>query len=170
MTQSTKSSIIFKKRVVYTLGLWQLFFCINVFSEDLMASEFSQVESVAIRSMLDPNAVLITEVDIIFLYDSRLVNELPVNKRDWYSNKRRFTSQYKDVLDVVNIFIPQGFDSVKAILPGRKEKAVKAFVFAYHDDSKASPVDITNIANVKIEVDQFGIRVRDESLINSKTQ
>jgi hypothetical protein len=99
-----------------------------------------------------------------------LVNELPVNKRDWYSNKRRFTSQYKDVLDVVNIFIPQGFDSVKAILPGRKEKAVKAFVFAYHDDSKASPVDITNIANVKIEVDQFGIRVLDESLINSKTQ
>jgi hypothetical protein len=135
-----------------------------------MASEFSQVESVAIRSMLDPNAVLITEVDIIFLYDSRLANELPVNKRDWYSNKRRFTSQYKDVLDVVNIFIPQGFDSVKAILPGRKEKAVKAFVFAYHDDSKASPVDITNIANVKIEVDQFGIRVLDESLINSKTQ
>jgi hypothetical protein len=135
-----------------------------------MASEFSQVESVAIRSMLDPNAVLITEVDIIFLYDSRLFNELPVNKRDWYSNKRRFTSQYKDVLDVVNIFIPQGFDSVKAILPGRKEKAVKAFVFAYHDDSKASPVDITNIANVKIEVDQFGIRVLDESLINSKTQ
>ena len=170
MTQPTESSTIFRKRFIYTLGLWQLFFCINAFSEEFIASEFSQVESVAIRSTLDPNAVLITEVDLIFLYDSSLVSELSISKRDWYSNKRRFTSQYKDVLDVVNIFIPQGFDSVNAILPDRKSEAVKVFVFAYHDDSKALPADITNIRNVKIEVDPFGIRVLDGSLVNSKTQ
>lgn len=168
MTLPTKSSTVIKKLVIYTFSIWQLLFCTNLFPEVFMASGSSQVESIAIRSMLDPNAVLITEVDIIFVYDRFLLNELPMNKTDWYSNKRRVTSQYKDSLDVVNIFIPQGFDSVEAILPVRRNEAVKAFVFAYHDDSKALSVEITHIANVKIEIDPFGIRVLDESLVNTK--
>lgn len=163
-----KTSIIIKKLFVCALSFWQFLFCTNAFSEAFMTSGSSQVESIAIRSMLDPNAVLITEVDIIFVYDSLSLNELPGNKTDWYSNKRRVTSQYKDSLDVVNIFIPQGFDSVYATLPARRNEAVKAFVFAYHDDSKALPVEITNIANVKIEIDPFGIRVLDDSLVSTK--
>lgn len=168
MTLSTRSSTITKKLVVYTLSLWQFLFNATAFSEVFMASGTSQVESVAIRSRLDPNAVLITELDIIFVYDGLLLNELPSNKTEWYSNKRRVTNQYKDSLDVVNIFIPQGFDSVNAILPHRRNEAVKVLVFAYHDDSKASPVEITNIANVKIEIDPFGIRVLDASLVSTK--
>ena len=117
MTLPTKSSTIIKKLVVYTLSLWQLLFFTNAFPEVSKASGSSQVESIAIRSMLDPNAVLITEIDIIFVYDRFLLDELPINKTDWYSNKRRVTRQYKDSLDVVNIFIPQGFDSVNALLP-----------------------------------------------------
>ncbi|MDA7683629.1 hypothetical protein N8749_00300 [bacterium] len=170
MKISIKTSIIIKKLFVYTFSLWQLLFSANVWPEVFTTLGSSQVESIAIRSMLDPNAVLITEVDIIFVYDRLLLNELPINKKDWYSNKREVTSQYKDNLDVVNIFIPQGFDSVNAILPLRRNEAVKAFVFAYHDDSKASPVEITNIANVKIEIDPFGIRVLDDSLVNTKNQ
>ncbi|MEE3144162.1 MAG: hypothetical protein VX292_06910, partial [Pseudomonadota bacterium] len=59
----------------------------------------------------------------------------------------------------VNIFIPQGFDSVMASLPARRAQAFKVYVFGQHDASSAAPVDITEIQNVLVEIDQFGIVV-----------
>lgn len=79
-----------------------------------------QVNSVSVRSRLDPNAVLITEIDIIFVYDADIANNFPASKSSWYSGKRAFTREVGDAVDVVNIFIPQGFDSVTAALPARK--------------------------------------------------
>lgn len=125
---------------------------------------FAEVNSVSVRSRLDPNAVLITEVDIIFVYDSGIANNFPDSKSAWYSGKRTFTREAGDAVDVVNIFIPQGFDSVDASLPARKNEAVKVFIFAYHDDSKAAPIEVTEFVDVSVEIDQFGIRVFQRNL------
>ncbi|MBL4580572.1 MAG: hypothetical protein JKY29_02045 [Gammaproteobacteria bacterium] len=119
----------------------------------------SEVNSVFISSKLDPNAIIITEVDVIFIYDAETVSNLPATKSAWYANKRQFTSDAGDKLDLVNIFIPQGFDSEMASLPARRADALKVVVYAYHDDSKATARDITDTANVLIEIDPFGIRV-----------
>jgi hypothetical protein len=62
-------------------------------------------------------------------------------------------------MDVVNIFVPQGFDSEMVSLPLRRADALKVVVYAYHDDSKVAPRDITGAANVLVEIDPFGIRV-----------
>jgi hypothetical protein len=119
----------------------------------------AEVNSVQVVSRLDPNAILITETDIVFVYDEELAAYFPADKTAWYSNKRNFTRAAGDKLEVVNIFIPQGFDSARASLPQRRADAIKVFVFAQHDDSKAKPVDITDFEQVLIEIDPFGIRV-----------
>ncbi|MBT5719531.1 hypothetical protein N9329_03660 [Gammaproteobacteria bacterium] len=122
-------------------------------------SVLAEVNSVFISSRLDPNAIIITEVDIIFIYDEEIANALPDTKSAWYSNKRGFTRDAGDKMDIVNVFIPQGFDSEMASLPVRRAEALQVLVYAYHDDSKATPRDITDTANVLIEIDPFGIRV-----------
>jgi len=125
----------------------------------LSGSVTAEVNSVFISSTLDPNAIIITEVDIIFIYDAETASNLPDTKSAWYSNKRKFTSDAGAKIDIVNIFIPQGFDSEMTSLPARRADALKVVVYAYHDDSKAAPRDITGTANVLVEIDPFGIRV-----------
>ena len=119
----------------------------------------AEVSSVFISSTLDPNAIIITEVDVIFIYDAETARNLPDTKSAWYSNKRQFTRNAGNKIDIVNVFIPQGFDSEMTNLPARRADALKVVVYAYHDDSKAAPRDITDTANVLIEIDPFGIRV-----------
>ena len=119
----------------------------------------AEVSSVFISSTLDPNAIIITEVDVIFIYDAETASNLPDTKSAWYSNKRQFTRNAGNKIDIVNVFIPQGFDSEMTSLPARRADALKVVVYAYHDDSKAAPRDITDTANVLIEIDPFGIRV-----------
>lgn len=132
-----------------------LFIFLLIYSSASMA----EVNEVQISSRLDPNAIIITEVDIIFVYDDEIVKDFPISKSSWYSGKRGFTISTGDKVDVVNVFIPQGFDSVSATLPARKAEARKVFVFAYHDDAQASPLDITDMSAVSIEIDPFGIVV-----------
>ncbi len=120
---------------------------------------FAEVNSVRVSSRLDPNAIIITEVDIVFIYDQELAENFPATKSQWYSGKRQFTREAGEAVDIVNIFIPQGFDSVTATLPDRKGQAVRVVVFAQHDDSNAAPVDITALNDVLVEIDPFGIIV-----------
>lgn len=135
----------------------KLFIALAVLASFQLA--FAEVNSVSVRSRLDPNAVLITEIDIIFVYDAEIARNFPTSKSSWYSGKRAFTRAAGDAVDVVNIFIPQGFDSVEAALPARRNEAVKVFIFAYHDDSMAAPIDVTDFNAVSVEIDQFGIIV-----------
>ena len=94
-----------------------------------------------------------------FIYDADTASSITDIKSAWYSNKRNFTSEAENKVDIVNIFIPQGFDSEMAKLPARRANALKVVVYAYHDDSKTTPREITETANVLIEIDPFGIRI-----------
>jgi|TARA_B110000091_G_scaffold40366_1_gene43640 hypothetical protein len=142
--------------------------CITLYSlflfSEIVAAE---VNSVFISSTLDPNAIIITEVDVIFIYDAETASNLPDTKSAWYSNKRQFTQNAGDKIDIVNVFIPQGFDSEMTSLPARRADALKVVVYAYHGDSKASPRDITDTANVLLEIDPFGIRVSSRDHIGN---
>ena len=70
-----------------------------------------EVNSIYISSKLDPNAIIITQVDIVFVYDQDILEKFPSTKTAWYSNQRRFISEAGDKIDLVSVFIPQGFDS-----------------------------------------------------------
>ena len=130
----------------------------------LFAALFSQassgeVNSIYISSRLDPNAIIITQVDIVFVYDQEILDEFPSTKTAWYSNQRRFISEAGDKIDLVSVFIPQGFDSQTVSLPQRGVDSLRTFVFAQHDDSHAPPIDISSFERVLIEIDEFGILV-----------
>ncbi len=122
-------------------------------------ASFATVNSVYIESRLDFNAILISEVDIIFIYDDALLESFPTTKSGWSSNKREIIAQAGDSMDLVSVFIPQGFSSEMASLPQRRDEAVKVFVIGQHDSSTRAPIDITDYENVLVEIDQFGILV-----------
>jgi hypothetical protein len=134
-----------------------LCFCFGV-----APNSMAEVESVRLVSRLDPNAIIITEVDIIFIYDQQTKGRFPSTKSAWYSGKRTFTQNVDNSLDIVNIFIPQGFDSVQASIPERAREALQVLVFAYHDDTEAEPIDITEFHQVLVEIDPFGIIVSSQ--------
>jgi hypothetical protein len=117
------------------------------------------VDSVFIQSQLDYNAILISGVDIVFIYDEQVLEEFPDSKSAWYSGKVEFIEQAGERADVVSIFIPQGFDSEMASLPERRDQALKVFIYGQHDASDASPVDVTTMEDVLVQIDQFGILV-----------
>jgi hypothetical protein len=94
---------MFRKRF---LSACAILYSLFLFSGSVAA----EVNSVFISSTLDPNAIIITEVDVIFIYDAQTAAKLPDTKSAWYSNKRKFTRDAGDKMDVVNIFVPQGFD------------------------------------------------------------
>ncbi len=123
----------------------------------------ADVQSVQILTRLDYNAILISEVDIVFVYEQELVDRFPQSKTEWYSGKRRFTDEAGSGLDVVNVFIPQGFDSARPVLPARRAEALKIYVFAQHDEAGIPPFDVTDFREVLIEIDQFGILVNRRS-------
>ena len=102
---------------------------------------------------------IITQVDIVFVYDQDILEKFPSTKTAWYSNQRRFISEAGEKIDLVSVFIPQGFDSQSVSLPQRGNDALKTFVFAQHDDSEAPPIDISSFERVRIEIDEFGILV-----------
>ena len=74
-------------------------------------------------------------------------------------SENKITDKADKSTAIVHIFIHLGFDSVMARLPKRSLEALKVVIFAEHEDSKAQPQDITDLDNVLVEIDQFGIRI-----------
>ncbi|MDD9889294.1 MAG: hypothetical protein OXU66_08105 [Gammaproteobacteria bacterium] len=122
-------------------------------------SGIAEVNSIHIESRLDPNAIIITQVDIIFVYSQEIVDRFPATKTEWYSNQRQFIADADDGIDLRSVFIPQGFNSETASLPQRRNQALKVFIFAEHDASTAAPVDVTDFEDVLVAIDEFGIVV-----------
>jgi len=127
------------------------------------SSTLGEVTSISISSRLDPNAITITQVDIIFVYDQEIVDLFPATKTEWYSNQRTFITEAGEKIDLISVFIPQGFDSETTRLPARKNEAIKVYVFAQHDDSEAPPIDITTLGNILVEIDEFGILITQQN-------
>ncbi|MDA0687372.1 MAG: hypothetical protein O2948_01910 [Proteobacteria bacterium] len=130
-----------------------------VVSSLLSLGSQAEVRSVFVQSTLDYNAILITEVDVVFVYSEDALAMIPDTKSAWYGNKRQLLESSSESIDVVNLFIPQGFDSSMLSLPERRGEALKVFVFGQHDVSTRAPIDISAMENVQVEINQFGIVV-----------
>lgn len=124
---------------------------------------FADVDSVFVQSTLDYNAILITEVDVVFIYNDEALQALPTTKSGWYGNKRQILESQNEGIDVVNLFIPQGFDSSMLSLPDRRSDAIRVVVFGQHDVSTRPPVDITDMSDVLVQINQFGIVVSQQN-------
>ena len=122
-----------------------------------------EIESLHIVSRLDPNAITISNVDIVFAYDEETAARIPETKSRWYGNRRNFTRDESNDIDHISVFIPQGFDSASPPVPARASQAVRVVVFAEHDAADAKPVEITELTNVLVQIIPFGIAVGEDS-------
>ena len=57
------------------------------------------------------------------------------------------------------MFIPQGFDSEMVSLPERRDEALAVYIYGQHDASDVSPVEVSQMEDVLVAIDQFGILV-----------
>lgn len=121
----------------------------------------TSVETVRITTRLDLNSILISGVDIVFFYDDSIAGSEPMTAFSWYSRKRELRETRADAFDIVNTVIPQGFDSAAPTLPARHRDAVRVLVFSEHQNPQSASFDITEMRNVLIEIDQFGLLVSE---------
>jgi len=119
------------------------------------------LESVRITSRMDLNSILISGVDIVFFYDDSVAGSEPMSAFSWYSRKRQLRETQAEHFDIVNIVIPQGFDSATPSLPARHPEAVRVLVFSEHQNPQSPAFDITAMTHVLIEIDQFGLLVSE---------
>ena len=83
-------------------GIW-LVLVLTTFATGSLAA----VESVEIRSRLDPNAIEITGIDVLFLYDEATSARVPATKSAWYGNRGTLTMELGEAFDLVSTFIPR---------------------------------------------------------------
>lgn len=119
----------------------------------------NSLSSVLIQSLLDFNAILITEVDVVFVYDQATAEGLPTSKGEWYAQKYDLLKDDPQELDVITTSIPQGFDSTTLSLPEQSASAVRIFAVGYHEAQGTAVHDMTDMDSTLIQIDQFGIRV-----------
>lgn len=119
----------------------------------------SAVRAVKVESLLDLNAILITEVDVIFVYDEALA--LPATKADWYRNREDFIAANASKLDVVTLSAPQGFVERTLALPERHAEAVQVWVTAYHESGTTRLRDVSNRPGVLVQIQPWGIQIAD---------
>ena len=122
----------------------------------------NSLRSVLIQSLLDFNAILITEVDVVFVYDEAMAAQMPSTKGEWYTKKYDLLQDDPAELDVITTSIPQGFDSVTISLPQNSVNAVMVFAVGYHEAQGVAIHDMTAMERALIQIDQFGIRVSGE--------
>lgn len=121
----------------------------------------NNLRSVFIQSLLDFNAILITEVDVVFVYDQATAEQIPATKGDWYAQKYDLLKDDPVELDVITTSIPQGFDSASLSLPDNSAAAVMVFAVGYHEAQGTAIHDMSGMERTLIQIDQFGIRVSE---------
>ncbi|MEX2131057.1 MAG: hypothetical protein WD772_06180 [Pseudohongiellaceae bacterium] len=135
------------------------FYVVALLFWTLPAQAQNQLGSVNISSLLDLNAILITEVDVIIVYDPVLAENLPANQGDWYRGKYKLLEMGSEKIEVITVSAPQGFVSDFARLPPRHAEAVRVLVSAYHETNGVALHDITAYQRARVEIDSYGILV-----------
>jgi len=125
------------------------------------AAADNRLGRIQIQSLLDFNAILITEVDVVFVYDETTAAQIPATKGEWYAQKYDLLRDDAPGLDVITTSVPQGFDSATVSLPDNSRSAVKIFAAAYHEAQGVPLHDLTDMEAGLIQIDEFGIRVSE---------
>ena len=125
----------------------------------LLAPSALAVDSIFVQSRLDYNAILISGVDIVFVYEQEALDAFPASKSEWFGNKREYLEQHGDSVELVSVFIPQGFDSEMVSLPERRDEALAIYIYGQHDASDVSAAEVSQMEDVLVAIDQFGILV-----------
>lgn len=100
-----------------------------------------------------------SEVDILFVYDDSLLNQLPFTQFDWISSKDEYLDREDKLLELVQFNIVADSELQEVPLPHRHNQAVGILVFASHEDPVAEAIDISFETNILLQIESYGINV-----------
>lgn len=123
----------------------------------------NDINSIRITSLLGLDTILISQVDVVFVYDEEVARALPATKGDWYSLVDELPDAYTAQMDILTTDIPQGFYAQNLVLPERSGEAVSVFAVAYHQSLSTPVSDLTSLQQVLIQIDEFGILISEQN-------
>jgi hypothetical protein len=100
------------------------------------------------------------EVDIVFVYEVSVLNQLPFEQFDWISSREQEKIRFGNRIDVISLQVVAGTKLENIPLPARVDMAMAVLVFASHADPVAEGIDITRESKLVLQVENWGIEVR----------
>src|SRR5210317_398073 len=83
-----------------------------------------QLENINVTLAADLSDQFLSEVDLLFVYDLALLNQLPFSQFDWISSREQFLNASADQLDLIQLTITAEFQESQLTLPDRSRLAV----------------------------------------------
>lgn len=118
-----------------------------------------QVEAIQVRSSADANNTSATRVDMVFVYETAVVDMLQsLTAAEWFSRKRQFTLDFPEGIGVLSWEIVPNYalsvDEVPENLLENKsgDDAVAAFVFADYLSPGAHRARLESRRGIRIEL------------------
>ena len=101
--------------------------CINACTHQIWTTE-NQIQSIELKTTLDPNYGSVTRVDVVFLLDADLIHSMPDVAADWHQGKPLFVARYSGSLLISSVKAPP-LTNIRIPLPDGHRKAVRVFAF-----------------------------------------
>ena len=123
------------------------------------AAAQSTIEQIALEPAAGLSDEFVSVVDILFVYDANLLNQLPFTQFDWVSGKDAYLEREDNLLDMVQLRIAPNSPRTEIELPARFKEAVGILVFASHEDPVAEALDISLETTILLCIESYGINV-----------
>ena len=99
-----------------------------------------------LRVIAEPeaNSNSATALDIVFVYDTKALDQLPKSGPDWFARKAQLLALFPNGIEVVSLQVPPATLVERVPLPKRYEFAVRVFAYPfYFSKDGQSPGNLT---------------------------
>jgi len=114
---------------------------------------------ISIQPATELRADFISDVDVLFVYDNALLNQLPFTQFDWISSKEEYLDRAGNQLELVQFRISAQTELQQVLLSQQQNQAIGILVFASHEDPVAEAIDITSETKILLQIESYGINV-----------
>jgi type VI secretion system protein len=125
-----------------------LFLVISLLSCSAMPT--TRLEHIKISATADTNQNSPTQIDIVFVYDVKILKLLPKTGPDWFEQKAALQSGSAAAIDVVSLQVPPA-SLLDVPLPKRHNEAITVYSYAnYLSDKGQAMGDLTRHKTMQI--------------------
>ena len=105
-----------------------------------------------------------TPIDFVFIYDTKLVDQMPRNSTDWFARRSAFESMAGDGIAVVSREVVPLAPRHEVKLPNNAHRAVAVYFYAqYHDPKGRNRGDLTSLRSAVLRLETDHVVVIDDS-------
>jgi type VI secretion system protein len=118
----------------------------------------TSLRTLAVIAEAQANRDSATALDVLFVYDSKVLPLLPTNGPAWFSQKDGLANTLGAAVDIVTLQVPPPYLLVGVALPARYRHAIRVVAYAnYLSPAGQAPIDLTSYKNVTLTLQPDGI-------------